>query len=129
MVIFPSVWDFTVISVASIFLLSFLTSDFWSLFGDAGAVGIIMFPSFADFVNKNTVSIFSVLFFISDVSSLFDEVRELVLMSFSVFDVGISGSVAPNFFGPVVHMILADNFVCIFEVHTEVFLTAGVLGI
>lgn len=75
MVIFPSVWDFTVISVASIFLLSFLTSDFWSLFGDAGAVGIIMFPSFADFVNKNIVSIFPVLFFISDVSSLFDEVR------------------------------------------------------
>lgn len=50
-------------------------------------------------------------------------------MLFSVFDVGISGSVVPNFFGPVVHIILADNFVCIFEVHTEVLLTAGVLGI
>lgn len=50
-------------------------------------------------------------------------------MIFSVFDVGISGSVVPNFFGPVVYMILAEDFVCIFEVHTEVLLTADVLGI
>lgn len=50
-------------------------------------------------------------------------------MSFSVFDVGISGSVVPNFFVPVVPMILADKFVGIFEVHTEVLLTAGEVGI
>lgn len=50
-------------------------------------------------------------------------------MLFAVFDVGISGSVVPHFFGPVVHMILADNFVGIFEVHTEVLLTAGEVGI
>lgn len=47
-------------------------------------------------------------------------------MKYSVFAVGVSVSVVPNVFGPVVvDMILAKNFVCIFE---EV-LVAGVLGI
>lgn len=50
-------------------------------------------------------------------------------MIFSVFDVGISGSVVPNIFGPVVPVILAEDFVCIVEVHKEVLLIAGVLGI
>lgn len=50
-------------------------------------------------------------------------------MKYSVFAVGVSVSVVPNVFGPVVvDMILAKNFVCIFEVHKEV-LVAGVLGI
>lgn len=50
-------------------------------------------------------------------------------MIFSVFDVGIPGSVVPIIFGPVVPVILAEDFVCSFEVHKEVVLTAGVLGI
>lgn len=50
-------------------------------------------------------------------------------MKYSVFAVGVSVSVVPNVFGSVVvDMILAKNFVCIFEVHKEV-LVAGVLGI
>lgn len=46
-----------------------------------------------------------------------------------VFDVDFSGSVVPNFFGPVVVMILVEDFDCILEVHLKVVLTTGVLGI
>lgn len=50
-------------------------------------------------------------------------------MMFSGFAVGVPTSVVPNLFGPVVDMILAEKFTCNFEVHKEVLLTAGVLGI
>lgn len=49
-------------------------------------------------------------------------------MTFSVFAVGVSTYVVPNLLGPVVDKILAEKFICNFEVHKEAVLTAGVLG-
>lgn len=54
---------------------------------------------------------------------------QLVFVTFSVFAVGVSTSVVPNFLCPVVDMILAEKFTCNVEVHKEVLLIEGVNGI
>lgn len=53
----------------------------------------------------------------------------LVYITFSDFVVGVSESVVSNFLCLVVNVILDEVIVCIFDVHNDGLLIAGVLGI
>lgn len=50
-------------------------------------------------------------------------------MTFPNFGVGVTASVVSNFLCLVVNVILDEVNVCIFDVHNEVLLIAGALGI